>query len=201
MTIEELAKQVYNAIPEREKQRAESVRAMGEAERWMSGDLAADLIDELDGHYPKSAVRMAVAMLYHASESTIRDREAVCRRVPAALRDAHPAITYHYWRAASHAGDRMLRYVGEVEAHLEAWDALPTVSQVYGWIKNNDRVDYPPVWITRIESMLTLAEKIKHDDRTPSEVCGLMGAIVSRLDTIRARANGRYGRPFQTRQK
>jgi len=104
-TIEAQAERILAMLPPRVIREAESLRSIGERERWVSGDTTADMIDELVPQgYAKGAVRLAIARLYHVTEPNIADRERVSRRVSQGMRLEHPGITWHYWRACSQAG-------------------------------------------------------------------------------------------------
>ena len=138
MSIEAIAQEILDSLPKATKDRAESIRAAGERERWESGDLSLELVDELYPIRPKAAIRLAVAILYHCSEGTIRDRERVCRLVSPTLRNTLPIITYHFWRACSMDPPNMIDYAYQIEGYQYAYDKLPSVGQVYAWVKGDN---------------------------------------------------------------
>lgn len=183
-SIESLATEILRALPTQLLLEAESLRNAGELERWESGYLSADLVDELGGKYPGTAVRLAVAMLYKLPESTIRDRERICRRVSRDIKSAHPLITFHLWRACAStgAGDNTMAYVAQIEAFHEAWGRLPRVEEVWGWIKSdNDGGDVRMVWESRMGGVVASLEKLHRDSQLPEPIALVVGEILEKL--------------------
>lgn len=160
------------------------MRAAGELERWESGYLSMDLVDEIAGEkYPATAVRLAVAMLYKLPEATIRDRERVCRRVSRDMRAAHPLINFHLWRAcvSTGAGDNTMSYVAQIEAFFEAWERLPRVEEVWGWIKADNDGECRPVWQSRLDGVIASLEKLHRDNQLPEPIALVVGEILQKL--------------------
>lgn len=181
-TIETLAQDILSQLPVKVRDEAESLRAAGERERWASGDLSMSLIDELSPRYPKAAVRLAVAILFHCTDTTIRDREWVCRRVPEYLRHQYPDLTYHYWRACAQSRE-LVSMANEILTHKDAYGKMPSVNTVYGWLNVDNRL---PVWVLRMGSILTLMSKIRNDPRLPLEASAVFDRCMELLGGLSA---------------
>jgi len=173
-SVEEYAQIIISALDKGTITQARQDIANAEAERWNSGQLSIDIIEEFYPHPVPTltACRLAVAQLYECGEGTIRDRERVARLVSEDLRRAHPLLTYHYWRACTQAspidGDKnagILEMVAQIEAHTEAYGKKPLISTVYGWVVEGDELQ--PVFRRRMESIVGLIDKIIADPRTP----------------------------------
>lgn len=183
-SVEEQAESILAALPQHFRDEAESVRAMAERERWLSGMQALELVDELFPLYAKAAIRLALAQLYHCTAGTIRDREWVCRHVSPDLRGAYPQLTYHYWRACAQS-QQPRRLAAEILAYLEAWGRLPSVDAVYSWLSDNGDC-IRPAWVVRLESLLATIEKIKNDPLLPVEA----RADLTQAESILLRLSG-----------
>jgi len=195
-SIEAQAAEIVASLPVSFRQEAESLRLMGERERWTSGDQACDLIDELYPAYPKAAIHLAVALLYHCTDSTIRDRVYVCRRIPARLRALYPSITFHYWRACAQSGDP-IALAEQIIAHKEAYGHLPSVNSVYGWLRNGG--GGMPVWVLRMGSLLSTIDKIKNDPLLPDEIAGVIDQVGALIGGVLVHAS--YTRQEQLSSK
>jgi hypothetical protein len=101
-----------------------------------------------------------------------------------ALRNAYPSLTYHYWRACAQARDTqgISQIADQITGHLEAWGALPPVSSVYGWIKQDALAH--PVWLVRLRRALELLDKIANDPLLPPGAAGLIRGIIELVERI-----------------
>ena len=102
------------------------------------GDLSAELVDEAEGIVPAHVVRAEIAREYRAEPVTITDRERVARLVPVPLRDKHPPLSFHQWRAICSVKDKA---------------QIPLIAQ---WaVENGDSNDGRPASVRAIRRMLT----------------------------------------------
>ena len=181
--IESIAQEIYDNMPPEFVALVEGVRNRDEAARWESGRLSADYIDEQDGRYPKTAVRMALAMRFGCSENTIRDREYIYRAVPEARRVSHPLITHRMWRIAIAATDPD-DFVGQIEGYYEAWGKLPSIDTLLSWRRDNGGLDARFVWAQRLDRLRSYVDKLLHDEQAPREVKLLARWMAHRLDIM-----------------
>lgn len=187
VSIESLAAEILAGLPASVKSEARGFQAAGEVERWESGYLAADLVDELTSpKYPATAVRLAVALLYNLPESTIRDRERICRRVPRELKAAHSLLTFHLWRAcmSTGAGDKSLDYVAQIEAHFETFGRLPRVEEVWGWIAADNDGITRMVWESRLAGVVASLDKLQHDSQLPESIALVVAETLDKLSAL-----------------
>ena len=185
-TVETQAREIRNALPDAVKEQIARQKKGSETERWGSGRLASEMVDELcsSHRYSKTAVRLAIAWEYDVTESTIRERERIARIVTDEMREAHPVLTFHYWRAAVNGGDKMMEIVNQVEEYAEAWGYKPSLGQVFGWLHDNG--DLRPIWRYRIDNLLSACERIVGDPLTPGGIRELLDALIEGIGKLLA---------------
>lgn len=140
--------------------------------RFRSGRMSLKYQEMTEGELSKTAVREAVAQLYHCAASTIRQRDGVCRLVTDGMREVHPLLSYCYWRAicAAQPADEqtkvsaILDYVYQIEEYHAAYGKRPGVALVESWVSG---LGGGVLWKERSQSALVLLEKIEHDQQLP----------------------------------
>jgi hypothetical protein len=181
--------------------RDQAARQVRDAEacRWDSGDLSAEWVAEfcpVPGGIPKTAVRMAVALLYDCTDGTVRQREYVCRTVPPPLRAAwqEEGITFSYWKAIAQARPRansraddpkreaILDLCWQFHAYREAHGRKPFVSEVWGWV--GDKAEHDFVWRERLHGVIAGIERVTGDEQTPAPVVRTLKRIIPLIERL-----------------
>lgn len=135
--------------------------------QWVIGDYLVDVLDELgpvfEAHGVKRARPEIIRQLANRTgldNSTLRDRESMCRFFPVKAREHYHALTWSQLRACKSAGDNWQVYA------KWALDNLPApVSVIRARVKANGHET--PMWIGRWDRIVGLADAVLCDTGTP----------------------------------
>lgn len=176
-------------ITDCEKRRAAWDIMNADAEAWNSARLAARLVsdDEIVAELSKSAVYRAVANLYKRTDSTIRRRVKAALIIPEGVVEAHPQLSFSYWRTCADAKHRpeplesVLDIVWMIERETERFGKLPPVSTVESWVYRDGNERVKTVWMSRAEGIDSQLEKIIHDRYAPEDFRSFAGWLRAML--------------------
>lgn len=176
-------------ITEVEKRRAALDVMNADSEAWNSARLAARLVsdDEIVSELSKSAVYRAVANLYKRSDQTIKRRVKAALLIPEGVVEAHPQLSFSYWRAcadAKHRGDGLesaLDIVWMIERETERYGKMPSVRTVESWVYRDGNEPIKTVWKSRADGISDQLEKIIHDKFAPEDFRSFAGWLRAML--------------------
>lgn len=141
-----------------------------ESNNWLIGDHVNSVVSECQAWFEKAGFRHAraeiIRQLANATgrdPSTLRDRSAMANFYSPAVRQEFDALSWSQFRAVKSAGDKWREYADW------ALDNLPApVAAIRAKIKYNG--DGVPVWVSRWERLLQLAELLARDPSAPEDV-------------------------------
>jgi hypothetical protein len=162
----------------------------GEGHQWAMGDYLVEMVDEFRLMYERAGVRRARAAMFRelasktgCDTSTLRDRESVARVVLIEDRTYYAPLTYSQLRACKSAGNLWRDYANW------ALDNLPaSVSAIRH--KIHEDKNGQPVWISRLERVITVLEAISVDMETPSNLKYVCGNCMIALEEEQKRCLG-----------
>lgn len=132
--------------------------------RWAVGDVAAELVDELNVHHLKSEIRQAIADECGLTRYTIRDRERLSRIVTPELRLTYESLTWHQLRACVNKGETWREYADRAVASADQYGGRSApVRVIYSW----DSPEPEPIWSRQLRKVCDLHYALAEGQETP----------------------------------
>ena len=180
---------LYKSMPASWHRKGKKLVLAGDEVKWWAAEKIDDLvaerpIDPLRGRpYSKTAIRRTVGYRIKKSGHTVRNYEWVASHVTPALRSDYPSLTFEYWRVCCNAKtkehetkeDAVIRMAEEIIEHRDAWGDMPSLDEVWGWLKKNGDIELP--YIGRIRGIIASCDAVIEDARTPAEVREYLASV------------------------
>jgi len=157
---------VSDIISAEDIKQAETDRKQSSAAQWRRERLSLKLQEMIGDELEVTAIRMAVGYLYDVGPETVRRGEAAAEWVSVETVDAHPELTFSYWRTACDAShletkeESIADIIQQIYEHIEEYGKRPSVATVQGWMSGRPGV-LP--WRVRLEGVPGTLDKIIHD--------------------------------------
>jgi len=144
--------------------------------QWAMGDLLAAAVDEMGPVYAthpgigslrraRTYILRKIGDLAGVDDSTLRDRETVCRFFTPKMRLEYDGFTYHQWRAFKSAGGQWRKYAEQAAQNLPA-----PVRVIRGWIKDDKNEVVIPAWQRMLDKFIDIAWSLERDEAAPGWV-------------------------------
>ena len=141
--------------------------------QWAMGDLLAAAVDEMGPVYAthpgigslrraRTYILRKIGDLAGVDDSTLRDRETVCRFFTPKMRLEYDGFTYHQWRAFKSAGGQWRKYAEQAAQNLPA-----PVRVIRGWIKDDKNEVVIPAWQRMLDKFVDIAYALERDESAP----------------------------------
>ena len=169
--------EVRNQLPPLPDDLIETVRQLvndGEGYQWAMGDLLVSAVEELGPSYAthpsigstkraRTYILRSLADRTGTDESTLRDRESVCRFFEPKMRLEYDCFTWSQWRAFKAAGSRWRMYAEQAAQSLPA-----PVRVIRSWIREDGNEVITPAWERMLDKFIDIAYSLERDEAAPA---------------------------------